>query len=285
MTDQHNNDEIRNKIVFTTGEDLGDRHAVLDAEPQIVQLAKAMDVGRAQIEVDLALLNYAPIPMMNWLMGLQIELQEPNEDGHVSEEERDQIEAMKTSFIEIMDEEAHGKYVGTVAYGGMIMVYFYGKDESLLAPLVGSFAAVHDDYDFNFMTENDGQWNFYFNALYPTELEMTLIRNQDILARLYEDGVDLTEPVPVNYYFYFQEGPDRAKCASMFSLEGFEVVDDKAYVESMDPLPMGLHIRMTHPLDPITMAEKTYDIYDIIGDSIAVVDGWDVDTGHFKGDK
>lgn len=281
----HKNEDIKDKIIFTTGEDLGERHAVLDADRDLITLAKAMEVGRAHIEVDLALLYFAPIPAMNWLMGLQIELKDPTEDGHVSEAEADRIHELKQAFMQTMDEEAHGKYVGSVTYGGMVMVYFYGPEEELLPPLVGSFAALHDDYDFNFMTENDGQWNFYFNALYPNELELTLIRNQEILARLYEDGVDLTKPVPVNYYFYFQEGPDRAKSSALFALEGFEIVDDKMYVEKMDPLPMGLHIRMTHPLDPITMAEKTYDIYDIIGDSIAVVDGWDVDTGHFKGDK
>lgn len=279
MTDQ--NKDIRDKIVFTTGEDLGEKHKIIDAETEIVQLAKAMDVGRAQIEVDLAILNHAPIPTMNWLMGLQIELKDPDDEGHSSEEEASQIEKMKAAFTETMAEEAHAKYVGSVTYGGMVMLYFYGKDESLLPPLVGSFAALYDDYDFNFMTENDGHWNFYFNALYPSELELTLVRNQEILKALYEDGVDLTQEVPVNYYFYFQEGPDRAKAAAMYALQGFEIVDEKIYLEEMEPLPMGLHIRMTHALDPITMAEKTYDIYDVIEESIAVVDGWDVDVTHF----
>ena len=275
MSEQEKND-IKQAIEFTTGEEPAEKDPIMDIEPHIEMYVAAMDQGRALVSVDLALAGTAPVPRLHWLLGVQLELNDPDAEGMYTPEEEPRLMEVQARIIEVMHNEGHCRFVGTVTYAGMRMIYFYGRDENYLAPLVGKLAAEHDDYDFNFMSENDGVWAFYFNGLYPGDVDLAHIHNRQMVMNLRDAGVDLSATYPVYYYFYFQDGASRAQVASRLMMQGFEIVDDHIYVEDLEPMSLGLKMLAHHDLEYITLTEKTYDCYDLLDEFVGLFDGWEI---------
>lgn len=270
-------DDVKNMIEFTTGEDAPEfRDRIMTMERVYEMYVTQVDEGRALINVDLSLNALAPVPAYHWLLGIQIEIQDPDVDGFYTEEEQPRLFEMQDRIVSVMEEEGHARFVGSVTYAGNRMLYFYGKDENYLAPLVGKLAAEYDDYDINFMSENDGPWRFYFSAMYPSEVDLMHIRNRHMLRNLKEAGLDLNATYAVSYYFYFQDGASRGQAAARFRLMGFEIVDDHIYDEALEPMSMGLRIMAHHDLSYETITEKTYECFEVMEDYIGIFDGWEL---------
>ncbi len=277
MNEHKENQDVKDMITFSTGEDQLQRHDKLMDNPRQYELyVTQVDDYNALIQVDLGLRDVAPVPAYFWLLGIQVEILDPGDDGFYQAHERDALLALEAEIIETMETEGHARFVGSVTYAGTRMMYFYGQDENYLPPIVGSLAAKHDDYEFNFMSEKDGPWRFFFNSLYPAEVDMMHIRNRHMLANLEAAGLDLEATYAVSYYFYFQDGAARAQAAAQFQLMGFEIVDDHMYVESLEPMSLGLRIMAHHDLSYATITEKTYDCFDVMENYVGIFDGWEL---------
>lgn len=268
--------EIREKIEFTFADDEAERNPALDIPPQYELYVTSMDDGRALVNVDVAIGDKAPIPDLHWLMGIQMEFLDPDIDGFYKEEEEDKILEIQNYIIRVMDEEARARFVGSVTYAGTRMFYFYGPDVEYLAPLVGKIASEYNEYDFNYMSDNDGGWRFFFDAIYPSEIDMAHIRNRYMVQNLKEAGIDLDHPYSVYYYFYFQDGATRARVASSLQMLGYEVIDDHMYEEELEPMSLGLKMLNKHDLNLMTLTEKTYECFEAIEDGIGIFDGWEL---------
>lgn len=268
--------EIRNKIEFTFADDDAERDPILELPPEYEMYVTAMDDGRALVTVDFAVADKAPIPRLHWLMGIQMEFLNPTEDGFYDEEEEAMIMEIQDYIIKVMSEEGRARFVGAVTYAGTRMFYFYGPDEEYVAPLVGKIASEYGDYDFNYMSDNDGNWSFYFNAIYPTDLDMAHIRNRYMVQNLIESGVDVEHEYSVYHFFYFQDGASRVKAASALSQLGYEVIDSHMYVEELEPMSLGLKMMAKHDLTYPTLTEKTYECFEAMDENIGVYDGWEL---------
>lgn len=268
--------EIREKIEFTFADDEAERDPALEIPAQYEMYVTGMDDGRALVNVDLAIAEKAPIPALHWLMGIQLEFQDPDLDGFYKEEEEEKILEIQNYIIKVMDEEARARFVGSVTYAGTRMFYFYGPDVEYLAPLVGKIASEYNDYDFNYMSDNDGAWRFFFDAIYPSDIDMAHIRNRYMVQNLKEAGIDLDHEYSVYYYFYFQDGATRARVASSMQILGYEVIDDRIYEEALEPMSLGLKLLAKHDLNLLTLTEKTYDCFEAIENGIGVFDGWEL---------
>lgn len=270
-----NQDKI-NKIEFVTGEENIEREPLLDQESQFEIYVSDMEGAKALVNVDLALFGTAPVPRLPWLFGLKIEMQEPDEDGFYTEEEEKRLQEIQTRACYILQEEGYSKFVGSLTYDGNRMLYFYGKDENYLPPLVGKIAAEFSDYEFNFMLDKDGAWQFYLEGLYPSEVDLAHIKNRHMLSRLAESGFDLDKEYPVSYYFYFQDGASRGRVASELLMNGFEIIDDKIYVEDLEPMSLGLRMLARHKLDYLSVTEKTYECFEALDEKVGIYDGWEL---------
>lgn len=272
------NQEKINKIEFVTGEENIERDALLDIPSQFEIYVSQMDEGKALVNVDLALYGTAPVPRLPWLFGIKIEMQEPDEDGFYTEEEEVRLKEIEARAVHILQEEGYSKFVASLTYDGYRMLYFYGKDENYLPPLVGKIAAEFSDYEFNFMMDKDGSWQFYLDGLYPSDVDLAHIKNRHMIKNLAENGFDLEKEYPASYYFYFQDGASRGRVASELLMNGFEIIDDKIYVEELEPMPLGLRMMARHRLDYMTVTEKTYECFEALDEMVAIYDGWELSS-------
>lgn len=70
-------------------------------------------------------------------------------------------------------------------------------------------ASEFSDYEFNYLLEKDAPWNFYFNVVYPSLLDMQIMKNRRMIKLMEENGEDLTQVREVTHWFYFNNGASR----------------------------------------------------------------------------
>ena len=153
-------------------------------------------------------------------------------------------------------------------------MYFYSKSDEFLAALVGQIASEYPQYNFNYMVEKDGPWNFYYNALLPGVLEQQLMDNRRIHDAMVAQGFDEKKLRPVCHWFYFENGAKRRQCAVRLMAWGYEILDDNFYDENVVQAPFGLKAACLQDMQLETLFEKTYASFELAEEYEGIYDGW-----------
>ena len=267
--------ELKDFIEFTTGEPFEEPEEV-DIPSDWDMYITYLDDNKALILLDLSLAQIAPIAGYNQLFGVQIAINQPTEDGFYTDEEQPRLFAVEDRVEAVFTQEAPCKFVATVTTAGTRMMYFYAKEADLLPALVGKVAAEHKDYQFNYMIQPDSQWNFYYSVLYPSVLELQLMKNRYVLKSMEDAGEDMEALHDVSHWFFFGNGADRRQAAFKLKNLGYEIIDDNFYEEKLAQYPYGLRILSRHPLTLAALNEQTYDHYDFISEFDGIYDGWEL---------
>ena len=267
--------ELKDFIEFTTGEPFEEPQEV-DIPSEWDMYITYLDESKAVILLDMSLAKIAPIHGYNQLFGVQIAINQPTEDGFYTDEEQPRLFAIEDRVEAVFTQEAGCKFVATVTTGGTRMMYFYAKEANVLPSLVGKVAAEYKDYQFNYMIQPDGPWNFYYSVLYPSVMELQLMRNRQAVKIMEEAGEDLEVEQDVCHWFFFGNGADRRQAAFKLKNRGYEIIDDNFYEEKLADYPYGLRILVRQPLTLAALNEQTYDHYDFISEYDGVYDGWEI---------
>lgn len=263
-------------IEFTTGLEEEALPDVLTMETDWDMYVTIMDEAKALVMIDMAAIQVAPIITYSNLLGIQIAIQHPTEDGFYQDSERDVLFGIEDRIEEVFRTEAHAKHVATITTGGSRMLYFYAEDDTYLAGLVGKIASEYSQYQFNYLLEKDAPWNFYFNVVYPSTLDFQIMKNRRVIQNMANAGADLEEEYEVNHWFFFDNGASRGQAKVRLMAKDYEILEDNFYNESVPGTPFGLHILGRHNLTIETLTELTYDFFELAEEFSGIYDGWEV---------
>ncbi|MBR6756658.1 MAG: DUF695 domain-containing protein [Peptococcaceae bacterium] len=263
-------------IEFTTGLEEEALPEFLTMETDWDMYVTVIDDEKALVMVDMAAIRVAPIIKCSNLLGIQIAIQHPTEDGFYQESERDTLFGIEDRIEDVFKAEAHAKHIATITSGGSRMLYFYAEDDTYLAGLVGKIASEYSNYQFNYLLEKDAPWNFYFNVVYPSAVEFQIMKNRKVVQNMARAGADLSEQYEVNHWFFFDNGASRGQAKVRLMALGYEILEDNFYNENVPGTPFGLHILGTHDLQIETLTELTYDFFDLAEEYQGIYDGWEV---------
>ena len=235
-----------------------------------------LDDEKALISLDLEVAKTAPVLSYKHLFGVQFAFKNPTEDGFYTEAEREKLFEIEDRIAAVYKAEAHAKHVATITTGGGRMMYFYAESDEWLAGLVGKIAHEFSDYDFNYLLEADAPWNFYFNIVYPTLLDMQIIKNRRMLRLMQEQGEDLNEVREVTHWFFFNNGASRKQASVRMRDGGCEILDDNFFDERVPEYNFGMRVLIKHNMTQETMLNVTYALYDFIEKYEGIYDGWNI---------
>lgn len=268
--------EYQDLLEFTTG---------LEEEelPELVKMPEDWDTyvtylddEKALITLDLEVAKVAPVISYHHLFGIQFLFKNPTEDGFYTAEEQPKLFEIEDRIASVYKAEAHAKHVASITTAGSRMMYFYAENDEYLAGLVGKIAHEFGDYDFNYLLEGDAPWNFYFNIVYPSLLDMQIIKNRRMLKLMEEQGEDLTEEREVTHWFFFNNGASRKQASVRLRDGGCEILDDNFFDERVPEYNFGLRVLMKHNMTQETMLNVTYALYDFIEKYEGIYDGWNI---------
>ncbi len=263
-------------IEFTTGLEEEELPELNKMEEDWDLYLTYLDDEKALIMIDLAVARVAPVLSYHYLFGVQFAILHPTEDGFYTDAEQERIFAIEDRIADVYRDEAHAKHVASVTMSGARMLYFYAESDEFLAGLVGKIASEFPDYEFNYLLEQDAPWNFYFNVLYPSPLDLQIMKNRQMLKLMKEHGEDLTQVREVTHWFYFDNGASRKQAEVRLQDGGCEILDDNFFDEQIPGYNFGLRVLMRHNMTMETMLEVTYALFDFIEQYDGIYDGWDI---------
>lgn len=275
MQEINSSEDLRNYIEFTTGmEEQQTQGEQEEIESQWDMYITDIEGSKALVLVDMALSGIAPLMEYKFLFGVQLEILNPEDDGFYSADEQAKLFEIEDRAVEIVTGQSPSRFVATVTSGGNRIIYFYSKNDEFLAALVGQIASEYPQYNFNYMVEKDGPWNFYYNALLPGVLEQQLMDNRRIHDAMVAQGFDEKKLRPVCHWFYFENGAKRRQCAVRLMAWGYEILDDNFYDENVVQAPFGLKAACQQDMQLETLFEKTYASFELAEEYEGIYDGW-----------
>jgi uncharacterized protein (TIGR01619 family) len=225
------------------------------------------------LNVNLGLIETAPDAAHPWLGSFLIRMMETNEHGFPTAAEYGRITEVEGRAVAIVKEAADVVFTGVVTGAGGRQVVFYGSDEAALRSALESAAAEQTDYTLTIPPiENDAEWGYYREFLYPGDEDMQSIDNRDAAAGLQRYGDDLSQPRIVTHWAYFAQADDRDAFAREIASGGFELENTD---QDSGEQPYGVKIEREDRVDFRSIDKLTLPLYRAALRHNGEYDGWE----------
>lgn len=116
--------------------------------------------GVALINVDLSYKDFPEKKKHQWMVMLQLEINEPNEAEHATKDELEELDASETDVIEFLEETQSIHLVGRVTLGGIRdSILYMDKPNFNEKSLTKILDDINEDRNVNFAIEEDPHWD------------------------------------------------------------------------------------------------------------------------------
>ncbi|SFV49818.1 Putative cytoplasmic protein [hydrothermal vent metagenome] len=213
-------------------------------------LEKYMREG-AFIEVNLG--EIRNISELEYLISVFVKFDALKEDNEKVEEFLD----FKESVIDMLQDEA--VYIGMRVIDGWSEFYFYSKESKGIEQKVASIFR-ESGYAYEISITKDSRWDFYYNNLFPTDLEMYLIYSKKSVLQMMAEGDDLLKPREVEHYVSFDTESQKDRFVSEVEKIGFAYKDE---IDSKE-LPHAVALAKVHALDQDSLEKNIGELLKLI---------------------
>lgn len=191
-----------------------------------VYLAQYED-GVGSTIVDMGHVDTAPNKFLPYVLVTGVTYQDCDSTGFPNKPEFENLYAISDSVVELIYKMNNNVIVGTFTLLCERLDYFYLTDTTnVRAALTALYNSQFPTYDFYINLEEDKEWEFYLDFLYPNEQIQESMSNRDVLMSLEDAGDDLTEPRQIDHWVYFKNKQNRAEYAKYIVESGYEIQNE-----------------------------------------------------------
>ncbi|HHD77464.1 MAG TPA: DUF695 domain-containing protein, partial [Campylobacteraceae bacterium] len=119
---------------------------------------------------------------------VKVMLKEPNDKGLLSEQEAPEISYLEDKLEAAMLKFRIGKYVGRVITQGSATFIFYLQFTYNWQDFLEYALDEFQHYEIESGYQDDSEWNYYQNLLFPTAVEWQIIQNHKVCDALKQQG-------------------------------------------------------------------------------------------------
>jgi len=202
---------------------------------------------------------------------VKVKLQEPKENGLISENEEPEILFLEDKLEASMIKFRIGKYVGRVISDGYVTFLYYVQYTYNWPDFIEFALEEHQNYDITNGHNEDREWNYYKKLLYPTSREWKLIQNHKVCENLIEEGDNLHFERAIEHKIFMPSVGKKEALQEALLADGFKI---KKEIENEDGVKGLSFYRLDkpfyHDIDAITL-----NLIDIAEAHDALYDGWE----------
>ena len=225
----------------------------------IVDLGAAVDAPQAERPR----LVWAWIPMLN-----------PGHAGLTNPEEAEALDAVEDALTAAFAERLNARMVGRVTVEERRELYFYAAAEGDPGVVAAEVLARFPDYECAADEDDDPNWSFYFETLYPDAVQMEGIRNRRQVEALSAGGDLLSVARPVDHWFAFPSAEERQAFVQEGAFIELTVVDMGEDEEEGQTLHR-LHARAEHAAELAVVDQIVTDLFQRAAAHGGVYEGWE----------
>lgn len=176
------------------------------------------------INVDLGLATIAPVREDSFVIILRVKMNQLDAKGMPTDAEAEQLLKMEDALVSLLGRQSGATLAGRFTQRGIREFYFYAPDTLGFRKGVNQSMQPFSDHEWLSQAKKDAKWENYFTVLYPGKLDKFRIESRRNLAELSRAGLLKQGPLPVDYFFDFQELESMKNFLSSPSMTGFEIV-------------------------------------------------------------
>lgn len=225
----------------------------------------------ASIRVDLGLARHAPLEGLNILIGVRLPLLNPDEYGLVPREEFDAVSAVEDA-LESGLSGGGARYAGCVTTGGMREFFLYGGGDTDWEVRAAECLAAFPGYACDVRLGEDAEWGLYFNVLYPSREDMSIIMNNRVRRQLDEQGDIQERPREIDHFLYFPSREAAEAAAQKAREGGFSVPENGITENEGERSVWGLRLTRVDPV--VDINEITAGLLEMAQELDGDYDGW-----------
>ncbi|MCH9812490.1 MAG: DUF695 domain-containing protein [Epsilonproteobacteria bacterium] len=150
-------------------------------------------------------------------------LKEPMDSGLLRESEEPEILFMEDKLEASLIKFRIGKYVGRVITDSSVTFIYYLQFTYNWQDFLDFALDEFKNYEITSGFQEDGDWNYYQNLLYPTVGEWQIIQNHKACDVLKEKGDNLHQKRAIEHKVFFKEDAQKEAFIVSIEEEGFSV--------------------------------------------------------------
>jgi len=235
---------------------------------------KPIEGHKAMVAFNAGVADTMPNPEYPYVAFVKVKLKNPKEDGLVTKDESDDV-----GFIEDRIELESlrwrsGKYIGRIITQGEVNFIYYLKLDFEWRDTVAAAMEHFPEYEYEFGSRMDMEWEVYQKLLFPTVREWQIIANHHACDNLKEQGDNLRLERAIEHKAYFKSDENRQKFIELIEAEGFKNQKEMEVPFNGETMYGVQFYRQDVPfyydIDELTM--KIIDMSDSCG---GMYDGWE----------
>jgi len=244
------------------------------AQDDWIEYVSVKDKGVMSIGLDLNLHVTRPNYRNLLVVGKKFDHCMPN--GFPNEMGLNELMTFSDSTAAIVDASTMNKLAGIVTYQCMGFDVFYVKDTANIRSNLEKVIRDHFDPSKIFISiKKDRSWDYYYKFLFPANLDMDALVDQQYLYGLVLQGDDLKGMRNVNHWLYFKNLKTRNSAGEKLKKLNF-TLESIAYDDS-NRFPYELKISRQDSITPVSIIETTNLLKALCYSLNAQYDGWGTD--------
>jgi regulator of RNase E activity RraB len=234
-----------------------------------------IDDHPASAFVDLGIHWDAPQVQRPWLLRIVVTLREPGQDGLGVPEEVDTLYAIEDELFRCVAEGLTARYVGRTTSQGRREFCFYAKSAARLEEQVAVAQRTYPAYSIAATSQQDPAWDYYFDTLYPSDLDLQGIETRRAIDRLGQQGDDLSQPREVVHLLLFPTAQARAEFLRQVESEEFRCEEFSPPEDEEQVNRFGLRLIRRDPVTLEYIDGLVVDLFLRAGNCGGEYDGWE----------
>jgi hypothetical protein len=195
----------------------------------------------ASVFLDLTLRSNAPDSSRPFLGYIWLRMRSPRPDGLSSSEEFKTLLALEKKLLAVVDKRHLAVYVGRITTQCRREFYFYMAKEVELAPAAREALMDFPDYEVDTGSQRDPEWRHYLEVMYPSPMELELIKNSQVREALAGENDLHFVPRRISHWCFFRTEAQRDLFNRELPAYGFEVMHSYRWKTStMSPTSLSL---------------------------------------------
>ncbi|MBR7781577.1 DUF695 domain-containing protein [Undibacterium luofuense] len=242
-----------------------------------------VDDAPASINLNLALAQTAPLEECAVMAWVSLEMRAPREDGFSSAEEYPVLEQLEDALMRGLGvgnattpDAGPLMFVGRNTSAGRRDFYFYTGSGYAWQNRVAAALKAFPDYRFETGTQDDPEWQTYFEFLYPGEDDLQRMQNRRVCQQLEQHGDPLTQERPLYHWVYFATADARAAYIDQILQNEFEI--EQEWEADTDEYRFGLQFCQTSLPHYRTIDSITLPLFFAARDYNGHYDGWETEV-------
>ncbi len=202
---------------------------------------------------------------------VKAKLKEPKESGLLSENEEPEILFMEDKLEASMIKFRIGKYVGRVISDGYVTFLYYMQFTYNWEDFIEFALNEYQNYEITHGHQEDSEWNYYKNLLYPTSKEWQLIQNHKACKILSEEGDNLHLKRAISHKLFFEKLDKKEELKEALEEKGFKIQQSIKNEDGVEGLEFyRIDKPFYHDIDELTL-----ELIDLCEEYGALYDGWE----------